>query len=152
MTTTATTPRTRALLASGAASVLWYSMPDVIPSRTARGWAKAGLLAGSLAVTAPEFRAAWAATRAEFRTGHGDAPPLAFRDLPASTQAAVVGAAAAVLALSARGVVAAERWAFGHGQARAAAGKRFPHTGPALAYGVLTIGSWLVPGPSSDRT
>ncbi|WP_222194485.1 hypothetical protein [Modestobacter italicus] len=136
------------MLASGAATLLWYAMPDVISSRTARGWAKAGLLAGSLAVTAPELQAAWAATRAEFRAGHGDAPPLTPRSLTVGGRAAALGAAATVLALSVRGVVAAERWAFEHGQARAAAGRQLPHTVPALAYSVLTIGLWLVPAPS----
>ncbi|WP_138758366.1 hypothetical protein [Modestobacter altitudinis] len=68
-------------------------------------------------MTAPEFQAAWATTRKGFQAGYGDAAPLTFRSLAVGKQAAVLGAAATVLALSARGVVAAERWAFGHGQA-----------------------------------
>ncbi|MCZ2824249.1 MULTISPECIES: hypothetical protein [unclassified Modestobacter] len=150
MTTTAAPPRAGAVLASGAATVLWYAMPDVISSRTARGWAKVGLFAGSLALSAPELRAASATTRARPGPGGDDDPPLTFRSLPVGTQAVTLGSAAAALALAARGVVAGERWAFRQGQARAAAGKRLPHTGPALAYGALTIGLWLVPAPSSD--
>lgn len=99
------------------------------------------------AVTAPEFQAAWATTREGLQAGYGDAQPLTFRSLTVGKQAAVLGAAAALLALSARGVVDAERWAFGNGQARAAAGRRFPHSGPSLPYGVLTIELRLVPTP-----
>jgi hypothetical protein len=55
---------------------------------------------------------------------------------------------AAVLAGSIGGVCIAERWAFRRGQARAAAGKRLPHTGPALLYGALSGGLWLLPTPS----
>ncbi|MCZ2804385.1 hypothetical protein O2W18_04660 [Modestobacter sp. VKM Ac-2983] len=149
MTTTAAPPRAGAVLASGTATVLWYAMPDVISSRTARGWAKVGLFAGSLALSAPELRAALATTR-ERPEPDGDDPPPTFRSLPVGKQAVTLGSVAAALALAARGVVAGERWAFRRGQARAAAGKRLPHTGPALVYGVLTIGLWLVPPPSSD--
>ncbi|GAA4757912.1 hypothetical protein GCM10023328_47200 [Modestobacter marinus] len=101
-------------------------------------------------MTAPEVQAAWASTRDGLESDGDGGLRLTFASLTVGKKAAVLGAAAAVLALPARGVVAAERWAFGHGQARAAAGKRFPHTGPALAYGVLMIGLWLVPAPSSD--
>jgi hypothetical protein len=57
----------------------------------------------------------------------------------------------AVLAGSVSCVVAGERWAYRRGEARAAAGKRLPHTGPALLYGALAGGLWLLPDPPDPR-
>ena len=129
MTSSPPYPRTGAVLASGAATALYYATPDFLPSRTTRGWAKAGIIAVALAASAPELRAAWATAR-ERPAVDGEAPaPTTFRSLPARTKVVVLGSAAGALALAVRGVVAAERWAFRRGQARAVAGKRLPHTG-----------------------
>ena len=144
-----TSPRPSAVLASGAATALWYATPDVIPSRTVRGWVKAGILTASLAVSAPELRAAWRDTRDQLAAVPGGEGAEAVRTpLPTRTKVVLAGAAAVGLTLAARGVAAAERWAFRHGQARAAAGKRLPHTGPALVYGAATVALWFVPVPA----
>ena len=145
--TTSTTPRPATVLTSGFATALYYATPDFIPSRTARGWAKALIVGVSLAAAVPEFRAALDASRVD-----GDAAPaVAFGSLPAAGKAVVVGSVAGVLAVSVRGMLTAERWAFRHGQARAAAGKRLPHTAPALVYGALSTGLWLLPTPSAPQ-
>ncbi|KGM02347.1 hypothetical protein, partial [Cellulomonas cellasea] len=52
---------------------------------------------------------------------------------------AVAGAASVV------GTVAAERWLFRRGEARAAAGVRFAHTRAAAVLGALTVALSLVP-------
>jgi hypothetical protein len=143
--TTTPLPRTVSVLVSGAGTALYYATPDVISSRRARGWAKAGIAAVSFAAAVPEFRAAWADARA---SQEGDADAVTFSSLPVRTRAVLLGSGAAVLALSVRGLVAVERRAFRHGEARAAAGKRLAHTGPALLYGALSSGLWLLPTPS----
>ncbi|SNX96621.1 hypothetical protein SAMN06893097_104336 [Geodermatophilus sabuli] len=127
---------------------MYYATPDVIPVRTARVWVKAGLTALAVATSVPELRATWAAARE--RQELDGAAPLSevLRSLPASSKAVVFGLAAAGLAGSIGGILIAERWAFRHGQARAAAGKRLPHTGPALVYGALASGLRLLPTPS----
>ncbi|MGY1812471.1 hypothetical protein [Blastococcus sp. SYSU D00820] len=143
------TSRTTSALVSGAATVVYYASPDFLASRTARGWVKAGVAAVSLATAVPELRAARAAARARREAGEQGQPSPAFGSLPAATRAALLGAAAAVAVLSVRGAVAAERWAFRRGEERAAAGRRLPHTGPALLYGALTTALGLLPSSSS---
>ena len=54
---------------------------------------------------------------------------------------------ATALAAGIGGLLTAERWIFRRGQARAASGKRLPHTGPAVAYGALSSALWLLPPP-----
>lgn len=147
----ATSPRAVALLATGAGTVLYYATPDLISSRTARGWAKAGLTSLALAASLPELRAAWVTGREQQALDGGPRPTEVFRSLPARSKAVVLGLAAAVLTGSIGGVVAAERWAYRHGEARAAAGRRLPHTGPALVYGALASGLWLLPTPSAPH-
>jgi hypothetical protein len=152
MTTGPTSPRAASVLVSGAATAFYYASPDFIPSRTARGWAKAGATAVSLAVAVPELRAAWAVARAEQHPAGGDTgSPVTFASLPGRSRLLLLGAGAAAVAVAARGMIAAERWAFRHGESRAAAGKRLPHTGPALLYGALTTGLWFL-SPPSDPT
>ncbi|WNB84432.1 hypothetical protein [Cellulomonas sp. ATA003] len=47
--------------------------------------------------------------------------------------------------------MAAERWVFRRGEARAAAGVRLPHTRTGLLLGVLAAGLALVPSPDDAR-
>ena len=130
---------------------MYYATPDFISSRAARGWAKAGLTAVAVAASVPELRATWATAR-ERQELDGEAPPWeVLRSLPARSRAVGFGFVAAVLAGSIGCVLVAERRAFRHGQARAASGKRLPHTGPALLYGALAGGLWLLPTPSDTH-
>jgi hypothetical protein len=133
---------------TGVGTAVYYATPDLISSRTARGWAKAGLTALAVAASVPELRATWATARSRQELDGEALPSEVFRALPASSKAAALGFGAAVLAGSVGLVVIAERWAFRHGQARAAAGRRLPHTGPALLYGAVAGGLWLLPPPS----
>lgn len=149
MTTLPAPSRGIVALVTGAATTLHFAAPDLLPSRTIRGWVKAGLTAISLAAAVPELRAAWATRPAEQGT-EGEQPlGRAFASLSASRKALVLAPVAAFAAGAVAGVVAAERWAFRHGEARAAAGKRLPHTGPALLYGALSAGLSLLPAPSA---
>ena len=163
-------PRTRLLaaLAAGLGTTAYYATPDLIASRTARGWTKAAILGVIATAAVPDFLAVRdemrraTATKAGALAGpepqevpdgpDGPAPvPTAaevFESMGPRGKVAVVGAAAGALALTAGLTVAAERWMFRHGEARAAAGRRLPHTGPALAYGALATALWLIPPPS----
>lgn len=134
-------------MVTGALTTAYYATPDVISSRTARGYVKAGLTALAVAASVPELRAAWAASRDRTEVDGETRPSDVFRSLPTRSRTVVVGSVAAVLAGSIGGLLLAERWAYRHGQARAAAGKRLPHTGPALLYGALASGLWLLPPP-----
>ncbi|MGY1822928.1 hypothetical protein [Geodermatophilus sp. SYSU D00079] len=151
MTPEPTSPRAASVLISGAATTLYYATPDFISSRTARGWAKAGLVALSLAVAVPDVRAAWATAREPQQLDGEAVPPVTPGPPSTGGKVLAIGAGAAALALTVRGVVAAERWAFRRGEARAAAGKPLPHTGPALLYGALTSALWLLPTPLDAR-
>ncbi len=146
---TAGLPRSRVgtALVTAAATTVHYALPDVISSPTARGWTKAGLTAAALAAAAPELRSAWTAAREQPGLDDQVLPAATFRSLPPGKKAVALAPVAAVLACATVGVVAAERRAFRHGQARAAAGKRLPHTGPALLYGAVAGGLWLFPTP-----
>jgi len=143
-----TSSRARAALITGAATAVHYALPDLVSSRTARGWVKAGLTALALAGAGPELRSAWATGR-EQQELDGLSPAQTFAALPAGSKALAVGSIAAVLGGSVAAVVGAERWAFRRGEARAAAGKRLPRTGPALLYGVLAGALWLLPVPDT---
>jgi hypothetical protein len=137
---------------TGLGTAAYYATPDVISSRTARGWVKAGLTAVVVAASVPELRATWAATARERQDLDGEPRPSeVFSSLPARSKAVALGLVAAVLAGSIGGVLMAERRAFRRGQARAAAGKRLPHTGPALLYGALAGALWLLPTPSDPH-
>ncbi len=151
MVTTPTTSRAVAAVVSGVGTAVYYATPDFVSSRRARGWVKAGLTALTAAAAVPELRATLATARE--RPEVDGEPRLAevFRSLPARSKAVAVGSMAAVLAGSIGSLLVAERWAFRHGRARAAAGKRLPHTGPALLYGALAGGLWLLPAPSDTH-
>ena len=137
-------------MVTGVGTAAYYATPDFISSRTTRGWAKAGLTALAVTASVPELRATWATARRP--APDGEVPfSESFRSLPAWSRAAVVGSVAAVLAGSVGVVLLAERWAFRHGEARAASGKRLPHTAPALLYGALSSGLWYLPTPSDTH-
>ena len=148
MTTRPTPSRTVPALVAGVATTLYYATPDVISSRRARGWVKAGLTAVSLAAAVPDLQAAWATGPGQQATDGEALVAPAFGSLPAARKALPLAPVAAVSACSAAGLLAAERWVFRHGRTRAAAGKRLPHTGPALLYGTLASALWLLPTPA----
>jgi hypothetical protein len=179
---------TRALAATvaGVATTAYYATPDLIGSRTVRGWVKAGLSAVILASSVPDFLASRAAARAE---AEARAAALAAEDAPADeagtaddgrdvpdntlattaedalermaeqadelpgrAKAVLAGLGAGVLLGSAALTVALEKWVYRKGEARAAAGKRWPHAGPAVLYGALSAAVALLPdGPGTGR-
>lgn len=155
-------PVPRRVLALVAASTFltttaYYATPDVIRSRRARAAAKTALLLANVATSIPLMRAERAA-RPEAGSGDGLSPRSAWANLEVSGRgkaAAGVGGGAALLATTA-GITALERWIFRHGEARRAAGKTLPHTGPALVYGALAaLVSFVpdvVPRPGSERS
>ncbi len=151
MITRPTRSRAVAALVTGAGTAIYYATPDFISSRTARGWAKAGLTAVSVAASVPELREAWAAARDQHEVDGEGHPSSTLSTLPAGSKAVVLGSLGAVLAASVGWVIVAERWAFRHGQARAASGKRLPHTGPALLYGALASGLWFLSAPPDPQ-
>ncbi|MBB2921121.1 hypothetical protein [Cellulomonas cellasea] len=179
MTTTRTASRVLTALASGLATTAYYATPDVISSRTARGWVKAGLAAASFAVEVPQLlaeraarRAAAAADAAVSTDGSVSADGLPGRsgragaDGPGADGAAgadpspsgasrrrlvALGVVAVAGAASVVGTVAAERWLFRRGEARAAAGVRFAHTRAAAVLGALTVALSLIPTPADDE-
>ncbi len=142
-------------LVSGTATAAYYAAPDVIDSRAARGWAKAGLLAVVAAASLPEYLAAVE----DMRRARHDVAEATADSKPMPVRAKVVAGAVAAVAVvgGAAGMVAAERWIFRRGQARAAAGARWPHTRTGLVMGAVAAGLALVPLPdlaessSSDR-
>jgi len=145
MPATPSSPVLRALV-SGTATAAYYAAPDVITSRTARAWSKAGLMAVVLATSAPDARIALDEVRRN-RRDSGVATPVTD---PVSTRAkaAAIGAGIAAAAGAAGLLVVIERWIFRRGQGRAAAGVRWPHTRPALFYGAIAAGLALVPMPT----
>lgn len=185
-------------LAAGLTTTAYYATPDVIHSRTARGWAKAGVAAASVAVELPQLRAELPQLRAGLSrlraglaqvragdpsvddrpeptgpSGGAEGTVLAEGDprvLGAPHTGCAVGAGgverspspaarARVVALGVVGVafvgsvvgtVAADRWLFRRGEARAAEGVRFAHTRTAAVLGALTVALALIP-PTPDE-
>ncbi|WP_299951106.1 hypothetical protein [uncultured Modestobacter sp.] len=155
-------------LTSGVLTALWYASPDLVPSRTARAWAKAGLLTVSAAMAVRQLQDLEPATGTAPSlstgpvTGTGTDPVTGaepagepgpslsetLRALPLRRKAVAGGVVTVALAASVAGTVAAERRAHRRGEARAAAGKRLPHTGPALVYGALMAGLGMLPSPA----
>jgi hypothetical protein len=105
----------------------------------------------SVAAAAPELRAAWALAREGLVLGGESRRSPKVSPLSGRNKAAALAPVTAVLACSVGLLLTAERWIFRRGQARAAAGKRLPHTGPALLYGVLAGGLWLLPAPAEKQ-
>lgn len=166
MTTPSATSRILSALVSGIGTAAYYATPDVISSRTARAWAKTGIgvmitaasipellamredLAEKKAAGQPERDAAADAASAGTDSSSAESADESiqgFADLSTRAKVAMGGAFGAVLAVSCIPVVLAEKWAFRHGEARAAAGKPLAHTRPALVYGLLAAALTLVP-------
>jgi hypothetical protein len=143
---------------TGVATTAYYATPDVLRSRRARGVAKVALSAVIVAAAVPEARrggkaAADGPAIVEDTAEESAGTPgwrAALGSLSPARRAALAVVPAAFLAASVASTVAAERWVFRHGEARAAAGRRLPHTAPALAYGALAAALALLP-PASDR-
>ncbi|WP_314037308.1 hypothetical protein [Dietzia sp. CH92] len=156
---------------SGATMAAWYALPDVVGSRRARGWVKAGLLLANVGV------AVWSArsddddddsvssgrdtTDAEVDLSGiaqlAAVAPVIDADALGLTTAepgraarirATITALAAVTVLGALGVagtVAAERAIFRWGERRAARGVRGAHTRTGVVAGVATGAAiWLL--------
>lgn len=146
-----TPPATRVLAAavSGVTTAAHYASPDLVRSRAARGWLKAGLSAAAAAASYPEFRRA----RAEAEVARAERGDPALEEVLEAVppRGRVLGAAlgaalgASALAASVAGVVVVERWLFRRGEARAAAGVRFAHTRTAVVLGVLAAAVTLLP-------
>ncbi|TYP88963.1 hypothetical protein [Blastococcus xanthinilyticus] len=155
MTTRPTLPPAVAATVSGAATALYYALPDVVPSRLARGWVKAAVVTVSLAASLPGARAAWnQRPEGQEADQDGEGTPgltTAFRAMPAGKKAVALALPTAVIAGGVGGMLAAERKIYRRGEARAAAGKRLAHTGPALLYGLLAGVLRLVQGPLDSR-
>jgi hypothetical protein len=145
-----TSSRVLPALIGGVATTAYYATPDFISSRTRRGWAKAGLLAVSLAASAPDLRALRAPGGTPADGEDALRPGEVIAALPPRAKAVALGGAAVGLIGTAAGMRVAERWIFRRGQRRAAAGKRFAHTVPAVVYGGLTTALALIPSPSDE--
>lgn len=145
--------RVLAALVTGAATTLHYASPDVIADRRTRGWAKVALTGAALTASVPELRATWS----EQQPAGGEASlPELYRSMPATRKAVALAPVVAVVGAMVGWLALMERLIFRRGQRRAAAGKRLPHTGPALVYGSLAGLLWLVSppgdGPDGDGT
>lgn len=148
-----TTPARSQVLAAtvtGVATAAYYATPDVIRSRTRRGWAKAGLSAVVVAGSLLDVRRSLAEARAEQAArGADDAEPVDWQRVLTETSPrgkAVAGAVATgALTLSVLSVVVAERWIYRRGERRRAAGVAWPHSRTALALGVGSAVLSLVP-------
>lgn len=163
-----TPPASRVLVAAvtGAATTAYYATPDLIRSRTARGWAKAGCAAVVAAAAVPDLRKARAdasarrvrreqEARRATSTAEPPEEPVGLRDaLDGMSPRArvVVGAtAAALVAGSVAMTVAGERWIFRRGEVRRAAGRSWPHTRAAVVWGLVSAGMLLVPDPPEEQ-
>lgn len=157
-----TTPnaRARTALLTGLTTTAYYAVPDVARTRTTRGWLKAACLAVGAAQTFPTTREGWQELRPTWTDvpdpTTGDAEGAASDDDATDDagrpswlgRAAVVGVGVAVIAAGVAGTVAAERWVFRRGEARAAAGVRFAHTRTAVVLGAASALLALLPEPS----
>lgn len=148
-----TPPVSRVLNAAvgGLAATAYYATPDLIRSRAGRGWAKAALTAVVVATSVPDVRRGLAEVRAQREAAAQDPHDeqvdwsAMWGAMSPGSRASAVGAGAALLAASVGSVVAIERAVFRRGERRRAAGVRFAHTRPALAWGVLTTVVALLP-------
>lgn len=150
MPTTPAPSQWLAAAVTGVATTAYYATPDLIRSRTRRGWAKAGLSAVVVAGSVADVRRSLAEVRAERAAdGEADAEPVDWQEAVAamSPRAKVVAGTVAVgsLGLSVLSVVVAERWIFRRGERRRAAGVSWPHSRAALALGVGSAVLSLVP-------
>lgn len=167
-----TPPASRVLVAAvtGAATTAYYATPDLIRSRPARGWAKAGLAAVITAAAVPDLRKARAdasarrvrreqeARRAATTSEPAEEPieePIGLRDaldsMPPRARVVLGATAAALVAGSVAMTVAGERWIFRRGEVRRAAGRSWPHTRAAVVWGLIAGGLLLVPDPPEPQ-
>jgi uncharacterized membrane protein len=150
--------RTTALTAAvtGVATAAYYATPDVIRSRAGRGWATAALATVAAAAAVPGMQADLADRRASGQSGSREETLRALQDLPTRHKVVLAAAGTAFVGVQLALTVAAERWVFRRGEARAAAGRRFAHSGPALLYGAvaagLVIAADAIPTPDDVET
>ncbi|TFV49551.1 hypothetical protein [Blastococcus sp. TF02A-35] len=136
---------------TGAATALHYSLPDLVADRRTRGWVKVGTTAVAVAASLPEVRRTWPGGQRQQAADGAPSLAQAFRALPAARKAVALAPLVAVAGVTAGWLAVVERWIFRRGQARAAAGKRLPHTGPALAYGAVAGAMWFIEPPADRR-
>lgn len=145
----------RTALITGAATTAYYATPDLIRSRAGRGWAKAALATGVLAVSAQRMHADFAEGRDSEQPGAGEEIARVWQQLSIPERVGIAAVTAGLTAAQIGFIVVAERWVFRRGEARAAAGRRFAHSGPALLYGAaaaaLEIAADVIPAPE-ERT
>jgi hypothetical protein len=149
-----TTPPASQVLAAAATAVAtaaYYATPDVIRSRAARGWAKAGLGAVLTALYLPDLRRMQVEARAR-REALPEEERVdvrqALADMQPRGKVALAGVAAGLTAGSVASVVVAERWIFRRGEARRAAGTPYAHTRAAIVLGLIGGAMTLIPDPS----
>jgi hypothetical protein len=158
-----TPARLLAATVGGAATAAYYATPDVIRSRTARGWTKAALLLVAAAAALPDARRTWREQRAgdpapltslswqdvaDDAETSGDAPPAkTFRSLPARQQAVIAGVGAVAMAGSVWATVATERWLYRRAETRRLAGARWAHARTGLVMGGVGAALALIPDP-----
>ncbi|MCA0145398.1 hypothetical protein [Blastococcus sp. LR1] len=141
--------RVLAAVVTGAATTLHYASPDVITDRRTRGWAKVAITGVALIASVPEVRATWSSDR-QAPDGEASLAEL-FRSMPTSRKAVALTPVVAVVGAMVGWLAFMERLIFRRGQRRAAAGKRLPHTGPALVYGFLAGLLWFLSPPDDRR-
>ena len=145
----------RTALITGAATTAYYATPDLIRSRTGRGWAKAALATGVLAVSAQRMHADFTEGRDSEQPGAGEEIARVWQHLSIPERVGITAVTAGLTAAQIGFIVVAERWVFRRGERRAAAGRRFAHSGPALLYGAaaaaLEIAADVIPAPE-ERT
>lgn len=126
----------------GLTTLAWYSLPDLVRSRTARTVLKTGLLAAG--------GAAWVIARPQEPAPTGMQGPDAFDEVfealrtePAKTLALGTAIVGVTTAFS----IAGEKAIFRFGERRRIRGVRGAHTVPALVLGALGAASAAVPLP-----
>ncbi|GIG30461.1 hypothetical protein [Cellulomonas marina] len=150
MTAAPTPARIAIALLTGVATTAYYATPDLIRSRTARGWTKAGIAALLTASSIPEFRRGRAAARERWEREESRTPAQLLAEVPASRKAAGAGAAALLLGGSVALTVAGERWMYRRGERRAAVGVAWAHTRGGVLAGLLAGALALIPA-DTDR-
>ncbi len=161
---TTTSARLVAAVVAGAGTAAYYATPDLVRSRTARGWAKAGCLAVVTAAGVPDLVRGWRETQETARDAaqvrdaaaepEADAPATlsdAMRALSPGWRVALSAGAVAVLAASTAASVGFERAVFRRGETRRAAGVPLAHTRSGLVLGALATVLALYPDPSDER-
>ncbi len=149
-----TSARVRNAVVAGVGTAAWYATPDVVRSRTARGWVKVACLAVVVAAGVPDARRAWQESR-EQASVVPDRPRAAeeavsLRDLPAPARAVAVGVAVAGVGATVAVSAVTERWLFRRGEVRRAAGDAWAHTRTGLVVGALATVVGLLPDPEGD--